>query len=340
MRKGGSSLASGCDRAPGRAHEPVDAARGYALGLLGMVIFALTLPMTRMAVGDAAAPQLPPSFVTAGRGALAGVLAAGYLLAVRARRPRAGEWRLLGLSAVGTVLGFPLFIALALRHVEAVHAAVVTGVIPLGTAVAAAIGLRHRAPPAFWACATIGCALVVAYAFVAGGGRPAAADGLLALAVAGAALGYVAGAQAATRMPAEQVISWVLVLSLPLTLPAMAATWPARLEHVRGSAWVGFGYVTLFSMWLGFFAWYRGLASGGVLRVSQVQLLQPFVALLAAVPLLGERLDALTLVFALAVVAVVFVGRRLPLGASVPQAAPAASPPQAAPLSAPQDRIR
>ncbi|MDE2611819.1 MAG: DMT family transporter [Burkholderiales bacterium] len=289
-----------------------DAARGFALGALGMVIFALTLPMTRMAVGDAAAPQLPPSFVTAGRGALAGILAAAYLLAVRARRPQGGQWRLLALSALGTVLGFPLFIALALRHVEAVHAAVVTGVIPLATAVAAALGLRHRAPPAFWLCATLGCALVVAYAFVAGGGRPVPADGLLALAVASAAVGYVAGAQLATRMPAEHVISWVLVLSLPLTLPAMAATWPSGLAQVGAAAWAGFAYVTLFSMWLGFFAWYRGLALGGVLRVSQVQLLQPFVALLAAVPLLGERAEPTTLVFALAVVAVVFFGRRLP----------------------------
>jgi drug/metabolite transporter (DMT)-like permease len=108
------------------------------------------------------------------------------------------------------------------------------------------------------------------------------------------------------------VICWVLVISLPLTLPVMLATWPA--QPARASAWGGFAYVTLFSMWLGFFAWYRGLALGGTVRVSQVQLVQPFLALLFAVPLLGERLDAVTVIFSLAVIVVVFVGKKMPAG--------------------------
>jgi len=285
-------------------------AHGFALGALGVLVFALTLPMTRLAVGDSTAPQLPPAFVTAGRAAGAGLLSLAWLAWAGWPRPRRSELGVLVVSALGTVLGFPLFIALALRHVEAMHAAVVTGVIPLATAVAAALVLRQRASPAFWALALLGCALVVAFALVAGGGRLAWADVLLLAAVASAAVGYVAGAQAARRMPAEQVICWVLVISLPLTLPATLATWPEA--GARTSAWLGFGYVTLFSMWLGFFAWYRGLALGGVMRVSQVQLVQPFLALLAAVPLLGERLEPLTLGFALAVVAVVFAGRRVP----------------------------
>ena len=123
----------------------------------------------------------------------------------------------------------------------------------------------------------------------------------------------MAGARVSAVLPAQQVICWVLVLSLPLTLPAMLATWPADARAVRPAAWGGFAYVTLFSMWLGFFAWYRGLVMGGVMRVSQVQLLQPFLALLAAVPLLGERLEATTLAFALAVAAVVFLGKRMPV---------------------------
>jgi drug/metabolite transporter (DMT)-like permease len=292
-----------------------DTTRGYALGLLGVAIFALTLPMTRLAVGDASAPQLPPSFVTAGRAALAGLLSIAYLLAVRARWPQRAQWPALAVCAVGTVIGFPLFLALALRHVDAMHAAVVTGVLPLGTAVAAALVLRLRASLAFWVCAVAGCALVIAFAALQGQGRLSAADGLLLLAVASASIGYVAGARVSATLPAEQVICWVLVGSLPFTLPAMAATWPADAAAVRASAWVGFGYVTLFSMWLGFFAWYRGLVLGGVMRVSQVQLLQPFLALLAAVPLLGERLEATTLLFALAVAAVVALGKRLPLPA-------------------------
>ena len=259
-----------------------DTTRGYALGLLGVVIFALTLPMTRLAVGDASAPQLPPAFVTAGRAALAGMLSIAYLLWTGARAPQRRHWAALALCAVGTVVGFPLLLALALRHVDAMHAAVVTGVLPLGTAVAAALALRQRASPAFWVCAVAGCALVIAFAALQGHGRLSVADTLLLLAVASASIGYVAGARVSAVLPAEQVICWVLVGSLPLTLPAMLLTWPADTAAVSTSAWIGFAYVTLFSMWLGFFAWYRGLVLGGVMRVSQVQLLQPFLALLAA----------------------------------------------------------
>ena len=127
------------------------------------------------------------------------------------------------------------------------------------------------------------------------------------------AIGYVAGASVAGELKAEQVICWVLVISLPFTLPVMLWVWPA--QPVRASAWGGFAYVTLFSMWLGFFAWYRGLALGGAVRVSQVQLVQPFLALLFAVPVLGEKLEATTVVFSLAVIAVVFVGKKMPANA-------------------------
>jgi drug/metabolite transporter (DMT)-like permease len=289
--------------------ERQDETRGLWLGLLGVVIFAMTLPMTRLAVGPAADPQLPPLFVTAGRAALAGLLSIAYLAITRAAWPRRDQLADFAISAAGTVIGFPLFLALALRDVDAMHAAVVTGVLPLGTAIAAAIAFRQRPSNGFWACATLGCALVLGYAARQGGGW-VAADGLLLLAVASASIGYVSGARLAAQMRAEQVICWVLVLSLPLTLPATLAVWPA--QPVRASAWLGFGYVALFSMWLGFFAWYRGLALGGTVRVSQVQLVQPFLALLFAVPVLGETLDATTVGFSLAVIATVFVGKRMP----------------------------
>jgi drug/metabolite transporter (DMT)-like permease len=285
--------------------------RGFVLGTLGVVIFAMTLPMTRLAVGDAADPQLPPAFVTAGRAALAGLLSVVYLLAVRARVPERRHWPALALSALGTVVGFPLFLSLALRQVDAMHAAVVTGVMPLGTAVVAALVLRQRPSTGFWACAVLGCALVLGFAAWQGSGRLSAADALLLLAVASTSIGYVAGAQVSLAMPAPRVICWLLVGSLPFTLPATLWSWPEA--PARASAWLGFAYVSVFSMWLGFFAWYRGLALGGVVRVSQVQLLQPFLALLFAVPVLGERLQPLTVVFSLAVIAVVFVGRRMPV---------------------------
>ncbi|HLL20423.1 MAG TPA: DMT family transporter [Rubrivivax sp.] len=293
---------------------PLDTRRGLALGTVGVVIFALTLPMTRLAVGDASDPQLPPGFVTAGRAAVAGVLSLLLLLAQRAHWPERRHWLSLAVSAGGTVLGFPLCIALALREVDAMHAAVVTGALPLATAALAAITLRQRPSAGFWICAVLGCALVMAFAAWQGSGRLSVADGWLLGAVAAGAVGYVAGARVSASLPAQQVICWVLVGSLPLTLPAMWLTWPDLVSTpVRVSAWVGFAYAALFSMWLGFFAWYRGLALGGVVRVSQVQLLQPFLALLFAVPVLGERLEPVTVLFSLAVLAVVFIGRRMPV---------------------------
>ena len=287
-----------------------DETKGLWLGLLGVVIFAMTLPMTRLAVGGSGDPQLPPLFVTAGRAAVAGLLSLLYLALTRAPRPQPGHGPALAVCALGTVVGFPLFMSLALRDVDAMHAAVITGVLPLATAAAAALAFRQRPSLGFWACALLGCAMVLAFAAHQGSGRLSAADGLLLLSVLSAAMGYVAGARLATDLKAEQVICWVLVMSLPLTLPVMLATWPA--QPVRASAWGGFAYVTLFSMWLGFFAWYRGLALGGAVRVSQVQLVQPFLALLFAVPVLGESLEATTVLFSLAVIAVVFIGKKMP----------------------------
>ncbi|MEO8278342.1 MAG: DMT family transporter [Ideonella sp.] len=286
--------------------------RGLQLGLLGVLIFAMTLPMTRLAVGPSDAPQLQPLFVTAGRAAIAGLLSICWLLLTRAPRLERRHWPALAVSAACTVIGFPLFLGFALREVDAMHAAVVTGVLPLATAVAAAIHLRQRPSAGFWACAILGCAIVLGFAAMQGAGHLSAADVLLLLAVVSASIGYVAGGKVSASVPAEQVIGWVLVASLPLTAPVMIANWPA--QPVSASAWGGFAYVTVFSMWLGFFAWYRGLALGGTLRVSQVQLVQPFAALLFAVPILGEQLDMATVGSALAVIATVFVGRRMAVG--------------------------
>ena len=283
---------------------------GLTLGLLGVVIFAMTLPMTRLAVGPASDPQLPPFFVTAGRAACAGLLAAIYLLLVRAPRPGREHRFALAVSALGTVVGFPLLLALALRRVDAMHAAVITGVLPLATALAAAVAFRQRPSAGFWACAVLGCSLVIGFAAWKGSGSLVLADLLLLGSVICGAIGYVAGARLSARMPAERVICWVLVCSLPLTLPAALVTLPS--QPASAAAWGGLAYVTVFSMWLGFFAWYRGLALGGTVRVSQVQLVQPFLALLFAVPVLGERLEATTVLFSLAVIATVFVGKRMP----------------------------
>ena len=288
-----------------------DERKGLWLGLLGVVIFAMTLPMTRLAVGAASDPQLPPVFVTAGRAALAGLLSVLYLFATTSVRPKGHQLPAFAVCALGTVAGFPLFLALALRDVDAMHAAVISGVLPLATAAAAAWSFRQRPSVGFWICAVLGCAMVFAFAAYKGSGRLSIADGLLMLSVLCASIGYVAGARLSSQMRAEQVICWVLVMSLPLTLPVALLNWPSA--PVRATAWGGFAYVALFSMWLGFFAWYRGLALGGTVRVSQMQLLQPFLALLFAVPVLGEKLDAITVMFSLAVIGIVFVGKKMPV---------------------------
>lgn len=285
--------------------------RGFLFGALGVAIFAMTLPMTRLAVGDAGAPQLPPGFVTAGRATVAGLLSVLWLLAVRAPVPARRHWPALAVSAAGTVLGFPLFLSLALRQVDAMHAAVVTGLLPLGTAVVGALVLRQRPSAGFWGCALAGTAVVIGFAAWAGNGGLRPADWLLLGAIVCTSIGYVAGAGVSAVLPAEQVICWVLVGSLPFTLPV--ALWLMPAQPVALSAWVGFGYVSVFSMWLGFFAWYRGLAEGGVVRVSQVQLIQPFLALLFAVPVLGERLEPVTAACSLLVIAIVFFSRRQPV---------------------------
>jgi drug/metabolite transporter (DMT)-like permease len=291
-----------------------DLRKGLWLGLLGVTIFALTLPMTRLAVGSPEAPLMSGMFIAFGRAVVAGLLSGLLLWITRAPLPRREHWGSLALVALGVVFGFPLFTSIAMRHVEAVHASVMVGVLPLATAAVGTWLHRQRPSIGFWICAVAGTALVVAFALLRSGHSGIAlqtADVLLLLAMACAAVGYGHGAQLSQHMRAEHVICWALVLSLPINLPLAAMEWP---DHAMpASAWGAFAYVAVFSMWLGFFAWYKGLAMGGTVRVSQVQLIQPFLGMLFAVPLLGERLDAVTVGFGLAVIATVFIGKRMPV---------------------------
>ncbi|MES2978567.1 MAG: DMT family transporter [Pseudomonadota bacterium] len=290
------------------------AVRGLWLGLLGIVIFSVTLPMTRLAVGTPEAPQMSGVFIAMGRAAVAAALSAVYLLAVRAPRPARIHWPALAMISAGVVFGFPLLTSIAMRHVQAVHASVIVGILPLATAAVGALLHRQKPSAGFWACAALGSSLVVGFAILKSGSQGLAihwADMLLLAAMLCAAVGYGYGARLAGQMPAEQVICWALVLSLPLTLVGSLASWPATA--LNPSSWWAFGYLAVFSMWLGFFAWYRGLALGGTVRVSQVQLVQPFLSMLFAVPLLGEKLDLVTAGFGVAVIATVFLGKKMPV---------------------------
>jgi len=322
--------------APARPPPRLSAAtQGWLLGGLGVLIFALTIPMTRLASGSLAAPQLPAEFVAIGRAALAGLLAVLWLAATRAPWPCPAQWRQLALTALGVVFGFPLFLGWAVQRVDAAHAAVVSGLLPIATALMAALLMRQRPSRGFWACALLGTLLVLGFAFWKGDARLQAADALLVVAVLWGGFGYVLGARLSAPqgdgrppMAPQQVISWVLVVSLPATLPLAWAIWAhhAHSAPVRLAAWGGFLYVSVFSVWLGFFAWYRGLQLGGMLRVSQVQLLQPFLSMWLAVPLLGEPLDAATIGFSLAVMATVFLSRRMAVATAPTPCTPKETP--------------
>lgn len=291
-----------------------DEGHGLWFGLLGVTIFAATLPMTRLAVGTVEAPGMSGVFVALGRAVVAAALSAAFLRITRAPMPQREDLWPLALTSAGVVFGFPLFTSIAMRHVEAVHASVIVGVLPLATAAVGAWLNRQRPSLGFWACAALGSAMVVTFAILRSGSPTLAlhpADLLLLAAMGCAAVGYAYGARLSQRMRADHVICWALLIAAPLTLPGALWSWPQ--ETLSMTAWLAFGYVSVFSMWIGFFAWYRGLALGGTVRVSQVQLVQPFLGMLMAVPLLGERLDALTIGFALAVIATVFIGKKMPV---------------------------
>ena len=289
--------------------------KGLWLGLLGIVIFSVTLPMTRLAVGTPDAPQMSGLFIAMGRAVVAAGLSAVLLVATRASWPARRDWLPLVITAGGIVFGFPLFTSIAMRHVEAVHASVIVGVLPLATAAVGAVLHSQRPSNGFWLCAALGSTLVVVFAALRSGASGLAvssADLLLLAAMGCAAVGYCYGGRLAGHMRAEHVICWALIISLPLTLPLSIYSWPT--QAITPTAWLGFSYVAVFSMWLGFFAWYRGLALGGTVRVSQVQLVQPFLSMLFAIALLGEKLDAVTVGFGVAVIATVFIGKKMPVG--------------------------
>lgn len=288
--------------APATSRAPIPPAtpwRPVVLGLLAVAMFAMTIPMTRVATGSPEAPQLPPLLVALGRGALAALPAALYLGWVRSRRPSRAEWPWLMGVVLGGVMVFPACMGWAVRQVPAWHASVITGVLPLLTAVLASGWLGQRPSPGFWWFGGLGMALVLGFALstssslaVGWSGWP---DVSLLIGMVGAAVAYVSGARAAQRRPAPEVMSWALVLALPVTAPGLWWQWSLTTTGwaatVQPQAWWALAYVALCSSWLGFFAWYAALAQDAM-RVSQLQLLQPFGAMALSAWLLGEHVSA------------------------------------------------
>ncbi len=280
---------------------------GLLLGIIGIAVFAGSLPGTRLALTG-----LDPWFVTAARAGIAGLCALALLVALRRKPPGRASWGRIGIAAFGLVLGFPLFSALAMQSVPAAHGGVVLGILPLATAGAAVLMTHERPGTGFWIAALVGAALVIVYAIQNGGGGSfALGDGFLLLAIVSAGAGYTASGDLTRRMPGWEVISWTLVLSLPFSLAAMIALWPANPAAVPLAPWLALAYVALMPQWLGFFAWNAGLALGGISRVSQVQLLQPFITVALAALVNRETIEAQTLLFAAAVVVTVGIGTRM-----------------------------
>ncbi len=287
------------------------------LGFLGVLGFSGSLPATRVAV-----EQLDPTFVGIGRAVVAGVLAAALLAALRQPLPTRTQARRLGLVSIGVVLGFPLFTALALRELDSAHGAVIVGLLPAATAVMAVARAGERPSRGFWLASAAGLVAVLTFAAVQGAGAPSGADGLVLIAVVLGALGYAEGGALAREMGGWQTICWALVLSLPVTIPpALLAAFGGDLTG-GADAWTGFAYVSLISMFLGFFVWYAGLARGGVAKVGQVQLAQPVLTLVWSAALLGEEVGPATVVAALAVLVSVALIQRTRVSAAA--AAPAA----------------
>ncbi len=301
---------------------------GVALGTLGVLAFSMSLPATRVAVHT-----LDPWFVAFGRAVGAALLAWAYLRVTGAPRPTRDQWRGLSIVALGVVVGFPLFTSLALTTQTSAHGAVVVTVLPAMTAVFAVLRAGERPPPLFWIAGAAGLALVLAFLAAGGSMRGALsfADLFLLAAVVLCGLGYAEGGRLARELGGARTICWALLLSLPVTVPVTAVAAAVHPPQGGVATWAGFGYLTVVSMFLGFFAWYAGLARGGIAKVGQIQLVQPVLTLFWSAVLLGEAVTPGTLVVAGAVLACVVLIQRTRGGAT-----PAHAP--GGPSSAGRDR--
>ena len=278
---------------------------GLLLGLIGVAIFGGTLPATRIAVSG-----FDPLALTALRTAIAGLCALALLLVLRRPLPPRRLWPQLAVAMLCVAVLFPYLMALAVQTVDASHGGVVLGILPVATALVAVVITHERPKPLFWIASLLGAALVVAFAIRQGGGTLSAGDLLLFGAVAASAVGYAFSGRLTAQMPGWEVISWVLVMALPISLPAAALTMPADPMQIALKPWLALLYGAVFPQWIGFFAWNAGMAMGGIARVSQVQLLQPFITFALASWFNDETITPQILLFAAAVVATVAISSR------------------------------
>lgn len=278
---------------------------GLVYGFLGVLCFSLTLPATRAAVAD-----LDPVIVGLGRSMVAAMLAAILLRITAQKTPSRRQIKSLIVVALGVVIGFPILSAWAMVNLPASHGAIVLGIAPLATAISGTLRTGDRPSGGFWLASILGSATVVSFAFYSGAGHLQIGDLALLGAMIAASFGYAEGALLAQVMGGWQVISWGLIVAVPMMiLPVIAAVWQHGLV-ASTTAWFGFGYIAVFSQFLAFFAWYKGLAMGGVARVGQVQLLQPFLTIAASALLLRESISPVAIGAAIIVLIIVILGKK------------------------------
>ncbi|WP_353202212.1 DMT family transporter [Polynucleobacter sp.] len=279
--------------------------KGMLIGFVGILIFSLTLPVTKIAV-----LSFDPYFIAFGRATLAGALALAYLVILKEPMLAKADIGKLVVIALGVVFGFPILTTVAMAYGSSSHGAVILGMMPLASTVIGAIRFGERPSIGFWMVSILGAALVVTYALLKSSGSFTLVDVLLVLGGICACIGYVEGGELSRKMNPRAVISWALVISLPANIVFSYLTFDSAYLNVGAFAWSIFIYLSLFPMFLGFFFWYEGLAIGGIVRVSQVQLIQPFCTLIVASILLGDSLTWMNVVFAVLVVSTVILGKR------------------------------
>ncbi len=285
-------------------------ATGLWWGLLGVAAFSFTVPFTRVAV-----EAMSPLFIGSARAVVAAVLAAAALLLTRQRLPSGVQWARLAVVTGGIVVGFPLLTSFALTAADASHGAVVIALLPAATATMAVLRGREHPRTAFWVATGVGAAAALAFAFIQSGGFGQLnwADVLLIGAVVAAAIGYAEGGLMARELGAWQTVSWALVLASPLMVLLTVLSMAQQPPSGTPIQWASFAYLGVVSMFLGFFAWYRGLAIGPMAQVSQIQLVQPVLSIGWAVLLLGEKLTMTTIIGGLAVILCAGVAVRIRL---------------------------
>ena len=287
--------------------------KGFIFGFVGIIIFSITPVATKIALG-ADNNELSPEFITFGRSALAGILSLAYLFFSKKKIPKLKYLFNFSIIALCITVVFPLSLSLGLIYSTSIHAGVILAFLPLATAILASFYFKQKASLGFWVCAFIGCILIVIYILIHGHEENkklelSYSDILFCIAVIVAAIGYNFGAKLTKIMVSADVISWALVLALPVHFTLAIYYFPKT--EINVISWLAFLYVAIFSQWIGFFAWYKGLDIGGAVRVSQVQLLMPFFTFAFSIYLLGETLDFLTIIFSIAIILLIYLSRKM-----------------------------